>query len=136
MDRLGLDGDLNNDTKNHGGPNRAVCLYSLELIDQLRAERHPAYPGSMGENLTVTGLDWSRVQSGTRLRVGEEALLEVTGYTTPCSNIAGSFSDRRIARVSQKTHPGQSRVYARVLEPGQVRPGDEVSVELDPLVGT
>ena len=129
---LGLEGDAHNDKVHHGGPHRAVCLYSLERLEQLQAEGHPARPGSLGENLTVSGLDWSRVEPGSRLRVGERVVLEVTQYTVPCRTIRGSFSDGRFGRVSQKTHPGESRVYARVLEPGEVRPGDEV--RLQPVV--
>jgi MOSC domain-containing protein YiiM len=123
---LGLEGDLHNDTKHHGGPMRAVCLYSLELIRKLNAEGHPAYPGSMGENLTISGLEWDRLEPGVRLSVGGDLLLEVSSYTTPCHNIAGSFGDGRFVRVSQKLHPGESRVYARVLRGGHVRAGDEV----------
>lgn len=126
VDDLGLDGDLHDDSENHGGRERAVCLYSLELLVKLRSEGHPAYPGSMGENLTVSGLDWDRIAPGARLRVGDDLLLQVTSYTTPCSKIARSFSDRRFARVSQKVNPGESRVYARVLSTGEVRKGDEV----------
>ncbi|MDP9380371.1 MAG: MOSC domain-containing protein [Chloroflexota bacterium] len=131
VDVLGLDGDLHNDTKHHGGPMRAVCLYSLELLQKLNLEGHPAYPGSMGENLTVAGLDWDRLVPGARLSVGNELVLEVTSYTTPCHKIAGSFSDGRFKRVSEKVHPGESRVYARVLETGEVRPGDEVRLISD-----
>lgn len=125
VDHLGLAGDVHT-SEDHGGPDRAVCLYSLELIEQLRTEGHPAHPGSMGENLTVTGLGWAGVQPGARLLVGDEVLLEITSYTTPCSTIQGSFSDGKFSRISQKTHPGESRVYARVLETGKVQPGDEV----------
>lgn len=126
VDVLGLQGDSHNDAEHHGGPERAVCLYSLERIEALRAEGHTVAPGGMGENLTVSGLDWSSVVPGVRLQVGPELLLEVTGYTTPCYKIEGNFSDRRFSRVSQKVHPGESRVYARVLVPGPVAQGDSV----------
>src|SRR5215470_13739563 len=54
----GLQGDRQTDQKNHGGPTRAVCLYSLEVIENLRAEGHSIVPGAAGENVTVGGLDW------------------------------------------------------------------------------
>ncbi len=130
VDDLGLDGDLHNDTEHHGGPERAVCLYSLELLEKLQAEGHSAHPGSMGENLIVSGLDWDLMTPGARLAVGE-VVLQVTSYTTPCSKIADSFSDRRFVRVSQKVNPGESRVYARVLRTGEVRTGDEVRLLWD-----
>lgn len=125
---LGLDGDSHNDKENHGGPDRAVCLYSLELIDSLRSEGHPIVPGTAGENITVCGLEWTELVPGVQLRLGESVLLEITSYTTPCRNIAKSFSDGRFSRISQKTHPGESRVYARVLTTGVVRTGDPVEV--------
>ena len=51
---------------------------------------------------------------------------EVTRYTSPCFNIKKSFADGDYSRVSQKKHPGSSRVYARVLETGSIRQGDSV----------
>ncbi|MBZ0171690.1 MAG: hypothetical protein K8E66_04855, partial [Phycisphaerales bacterium] len=61
-----------------------------------------------------------------RLRVGEAIVLEVTAFTSPCRWIAGSFIDGEFSRIAQDTHPGQSRVYARVLAEGDVAPGDAV----------
>ncbi len=127
---LGLEGDTHHDTKSHGGPDRAVCLCPLELIERLRDEGHPAFPGSMGENLTLEGLEWSQVVPGARLSVGEDVLIEVTSYTTPCYKIAGSFADGRFVRVSQNLYPGESRVYARVLRGGLIRTGDPVRLVL------
>src|SRR3569832_2171795 len=54
----GLSGDRQRNLKFHGGPDRAVCLYSLELIEHLQAEGHPIDAGAAGENLTLSGLDW------------------------------------------------------------------------------
>jgi MOSC domain-containing protein YiiM len=85
-------------------------------------------PGSVGENLTLAGLDWSRLAPGARLALGEEALVEVTGYTAPCKTIAASFLDGDFKRISHKLRPGHSRLYARVLRPGRLRVGDRVQV--------
>lgn len=126
---LGLEGDAHRDSEHHGGLDRAVCLYGLETIEALRREGHAIAPGSIGENLTVEGVEWSAVVPGSWLRVGDEVVLEVTRYTSPCQNIAPVFRDRDYARVSQKRYPGWSRVYARVLVTGTVRRGDRVSVE-------
>jgi MOSC domain-containing protein YiiM len=122
----GVEGDRQNNRDVHGGPDRAVCLYSLERILALQAEGHPIYPGAIGENLTLTGLDWDALQPGMSLRLGERLMLEITRFTTPCNTIRGAFSGDQYGRVSQSNHPGWSRVYARVLVPGQVRPGDTV----------
>lgn len=126
--REGLAGDGHRDAEHHGGPERAVCLYALEAIEALRREGHPIAPGSLGENLTVQGLDWAAITPGTILSVGEEAVLQVTRYTSPCGNIRLAFVGGDYARVSQKRHPGWSRVYARVLHEGTVRQGDAVRV--------
>ncbi len=129
----GLEGDLHHDTRHHGGPERAVCVFSLEVLHRLRAEGHPVAPGDLGENLTVAGLDWRRVAPGTLLRAGG-VLLEVTRYTTPCATIRHCFSGGEIARVHPDRYPGEARVYARVVVPGRVRAGDPVEL-VDPAAG-
>jgi MOSC domain-containing protein YiiM len=122
----GVAGDKQRDRRFHGGPQRAVCLFAMERIEALRAEGHPIAPGSTGENLTLAGVDWDAITVGDRLRVGERVELEITGYASPCSNIEGSFADGAFKRMSQKLHPGWSRLYAKVLAEGAVRAGDPV----------
>ena len=124
----GVSGDAHNQPQFHGGPDRAVVLYALERIRALQAEGHPIAPGTTGENLTVSGLDWDVLAPGTRLRVGG-VLLEISKYATPCRTIAGSFSDADFRRIGQAQHPGWSRLCARVLEAGLVRPGDSITIE-------
>lgn len=124
----GLDNDAQNDQKHHGGPERAVCLYSLEIIRALQQEGHPIDVGTAGENLTVEGIEWELVVPGSRLEIGGEVRLEVAAFTTPCKTIRESFIDGAFGRISHKTHPGWSRVYARVLSEGEIRPGDSVEV--------
>jgi MOSC domain-containing protein YiiM len=126
--RLGLEGDGHRDPEHHGGPERAVCLFASEAIRALAAEGHAITPGVIGENVTTEGVDWSRVAPATYLRLGEHVLLQVTRYTSPCLTIAPVFIGREFSRVSQKRHPGWSRVYARVLLEGWLRPGDEVRI--------
>jgi MOSC domain-containing protein YiiM len=125
---LGLVGDRQPNRRFHGGPRRADSHYALEVIERLRAEGHPVAPGTTGENVTVAGLPWDGVRPGTRLALGDDVVLEVTSYTAPCRNIAGSFHDGGFTRISQKLHPGESRVYARVVRPGPLRAGDPVRV--------
>ncbi|MEZ4642539.1 MAG: MOSC domain-containing protein [Chloroflexota bacterium] len=124
---LGMQGDRQNDTVHHGGPTRAICLYSLEIILALQAEGHPIYPGAVGENVTVAGLDWERMVPGTRLRLGEVEV-EITSYVVPCTNIRQAFAGEMFSRISQKTNPGWARVYAQVLQPGKLQIGDAVVV--------
>lgn len=125
IDVDGVEGDRQRDLRYHGGPDRAVALYSFELMQSLQREGHPIAPGSIGENLTLSGLDWSLVIPGARMHVGD-VLLELTTYTAPCKKIAASFANEQFARISQNLHPGWSRLYARVLNAGTVRLGTEV----------
>jgi len=125
----GLVGDAHNDTEGHGGPERAVCIYSLERIHALQAEGHPIQVGTAGENLTVEGIDWSLIVPGERFRVGDDGVeLDVASYTNPCKTIKASFVEGKFVRIAEKLHPGWSRVYARVLSEGQIRSGDPVEV--------
>jgi len=123
----GVEGDRQRDLRYHGGPQRAVSLFSLELIRALQAEGHPIDVGTIGENLTLSNIEWTRLVPGVILQAGEVEL-EMTTYAEPCGNIAGSFSDRKFTRVSHKLHPGWSRLYARVLKEGTVRQGDACSL--------
>ena len=123
--RLGLEGDAHR-YEHHGGPERAVCLFSLEMIDALALEGHTIEPGTIGENVTVEGIDWSLVTPGVQFRLGDEVVLEVTRYTSPCYKIAPVFLGGEYSRVSQKRNPGWSRVYTRVLVEGALRTGDPV----------
>jgi MOSC domain-containing protein YiiM len=129
----GVAGDRQRDRRIHGGPGRAVCLYSLEIIHALQAEGHPIAVGSVGENLTVSGVDWSAMTPGRRVRVGP-VLLELTNYAHPCANLVPYFRDGEFVRISQKLHPGSGRLYAKVLQEGLIEVGDPVElVESHPI---
>jgi MOSC domain-containing protein YiiM len=123
----GMEGDRQRNLNHHGGSDRALCLYSFELIQTLRAEGHPVGPGTMGENVLIRGLSWGDVLPGVGLRLGEVET-EVTAFAYPCKNISGSFQGGHIERVSVKTHPGWSRVYARVTREGVLSAGDDVVI--------
>jgi MOSC domain-containing protein YiiM len=125
--RLGVTGDQQRDRRYHGGPDRAVTLYSAELLAALHAEGHSLEAGSLGENLTVAGIEWSTLAPGIRLRVGD-ATLELTRPAAPCSKLAACFANRDFNRVSDERHPGWSRLCARVLKEGQARVGDSVEI--------
>lgn len=127
----GILGDQQADLRVHGGPERAVCLYSLERLIALQAEGHPTFSGAFGENITLSGLDWDRVQPGQRYRLGEQVVIEITRYTSPCNNLIPFFKAGDYGRISQSQRPGWSRVYGRVLVGGSLRPGDEIIQVLD-----
>lgn len=113
----------------HGGADRAICLYSMELINALRAEGHPIDVGTIGENFTVQGVDWSLMRPGAAVGVGPEVRLEVTSFTAPCKEVAGSFLGGTFKRISEKVNPGWSRVYARVVAGGTVETGYSIIIE-------
>jgi hypothetical protein len=121
LGELGLTGDAHR-ARMHGGPTAALCLYSMEAIGRLQALGHPIYPGAIGENVTVVGVDWRAVRPGDRLRIGP-ALAEVTRYTVPCKNIRRAFLGEDFSRVHAELHPGESRVYARIVEGGTITVG-------------
>lgn len=123
----GVEGDRQNDLKYHGGPERAVCIYSLELIDALINEGHTINEGAVGENLTISGIDWSMLNSGSILSIGE-SMIEITSPATPCKTISHVFSDSFFSRISEKKFPGWSRWYARVKIEGIVSKGDSVKL--------
>jgi MOSC domain-containing protein YiiM len=121
----GLDGDRQRDRRFHGGPDRALVLFSLDVIRALQQQGHSIAAGTTGENLTIAGIDWTLVVPGADLTIGG-VHLRITQYTSPCHKIAGSFVRGNFMRISQKLHPGWSRVSTRVVEGGLVRVGDAV----------
>jgi len=123
----GLESDRQRNQRFHGGPERALCLYSLELISELQREGHPIFPGSIGENLTIMGVSWDSIVPGLTLEIGPIRIM-ITSYTKPCRTIRESFAVHHISRISEKVHPGWSRVYARVLMAGTVNVGDAVKL--------
>jgi MOSC domain-containing protein YiiM/GNAT superfamily N-acetyltransferase len=132
---LGLAGDRHRSDTVHGGPHRAVCLFAIEALRRVADEGHPIEPGSVGENLTTEGIELALLPAGTRLAIGQDVILEMSGPTNPCDNIAASFHDGRSGRISILTHPTDSRMYARTLSAGVVRTGDPIRV-LPPLPGS
>jgi len=126
VERLGLVGDGHRDHAHHGGPDRAVCVWSLEVIAGLRQEGHPIGPGDAGENLTITGLPWAALGPGDRLAVGNQVVLELVTYAQPCRTIRGFFARGAFDRIFERKHPGSARIYARVLATGMVQAGDVV----------
>ena len=126
--RNGLAGDWQEDRKHHGGPDRAICMYALERIEALQEEGHPVFPGATGENIVTSGLPWDEVRPNVKLQIGKKVLLEVSDYTSPCKTIAAVFIAGDFSRISQKIHPGWSRVYLRVLKEGSIRVGDSIKL--------
>jgi MOSC domain-containing protein YiiM len=123
---LGLAGDDHRNKQVHGGLERALCLYSLERLLALQAEGHPVFAGAMGENLTLSDLDWDQMVPGVQLKIGKDVVVQITRYTIPCASLTDCFIDGKIERVLQEKYPGWSRLYAKVSQEGIIRVGDPV----------
>lgn len=112
---------------------RQVHLMHAELHDELAALGHPVTAGALGENITTRGVDLLGLPTGTRLHLGAEAVVEVTGLRNPCPQIDG-FSDGLLKHVVGRDAEGnvvrKAGIMSIVLVGGEVRPGDPIRVEL------
>jgi MOSC domain-containing protein YiiM len=111
---------------------RQLHLIHAELHDELNAQGFHVSPGDMGENVTTRGVDLLSLPTGTRLRLGDAAVAEVTGLRNPCVQL-DRFQDGLMQAVLERDGGElvrKSGVMAVVVEGGDVRPGDPISVEL------
>jgi hypothetical protein len=112
---------------------RQVHLIHAELLDELRDAGYRVAPGDLGENVTTRGLDLLGLPEGTRLRLGPDAVVEITGLRNPCLQI-DAFRDGLLKRVVSRDETGgivrKGGAMSIVLESGELRPGDTVEVEL------
>ncbi len=123
----GVENDRQATRFHHGRPWQALCLWSTEVIDELRAQGHPIEPGFAGENITLSGLPWGDVRAGVRLRIGD-VLCEVSAYALPCATNKAFFIDGAFEAMHHSRGP-VSRMYATVLEPGAIAVGDRATLE-------
>jgi MOSC domain-containing protein YiiM len=129
-------GDDWNDKKHHGLPGQALCLFSVELIEELRQEGFPLFPGAMGENFTTEGLDYRRVHPGDTYRVGPEVSIRITKIRKPCRTITvygegiikATYDAAVKAGDTTAFKWGRSGFYAEVLREGTVHPGDSIEL--------
>ncbi|MGH2921654.1 MAG: MOSC domain-containing protein [Gaiellaceae bacterium] len=140
---LGVEGDAHlGETVKHRSrvrrdptqPNlRQVHLIHAELQDELREAGFTILPGQMGENVTTRGVDLLGLPAGTRLQLGEAAVVEVTGLRNPCVQLDGIQQGLMAATLSHDEQGNLIRlagVMSIVLAGGEVRPGDPIRVEL------
>lgn len=114
---------------------RQVHLLHAELHDELRAAGFAVAPGAMGENITTRGLALLALPTGTRLRLGATAEVEVTGLRNPCLQLDGLAPGLMQAVLGRDATGGLVRkagVMAVVRAGGVVRPGDPITVILPP----
>lgn len=142
---LGVEGDAHlGETVKHRSrvkadptqPNlRQVHLIHSELHEELSAKGFTVAPGQMGENITTQGLDLLGLPTGARLRLGDQAVVEITGLRNPCKQL-NSFQPGLMQAVLDRDDQGnlvrKSGVMGIVIAGGTVKPGDEITVELPP----
>lgn len=114
---------------------RQAHLIHGELHDELRAGGFDVAPGQMGENITTRGIDLLGLPSGARLHIGGEAVIEVTGLRTPCEQLNGiqpGLMQALLGRDEEGNLVRKAGVMGIVLTAGEVRPNDNIRVELPP----
>ncbi|MGW8375004.1 MOSC domain-containing protein [Streptomyces sp. ODS28] len=140
---LGVEGDVHaGETVKHRSrvaqdptqPNlRQVHLIHEELFAEVGEEGFAVAPGELGENITTTGIDLLGLPAGTLLRIGDSAVLEVTGLRNPCLQI-DMFQEGLLKQVVGRDEAGnvvrKTGVMSVVREGGVVRPGDAIGAEL------
>ncbi len=145
MRGLGVEGDAHcGETVKHRSrvardphqPNlRQVHLVHAELLDELREAGFDLEAGQIGENVTTRGIDLLALATGTRLHLGDTAVVEVTGLRNPCGQLNGIQSGLMNATLDRTTDGDLVRragIMGIVVSDGDVRPGDEVRAELPP----
>jgi|SRR5579883_1988571 len=133
--RLGLEGDAVAHPKFHGGPRQALLLVCLEALEELKAQGYSLFPGALGENVTMVGIDRTSVRLGQRYRIGT-ALVEVTKVRVPCRtlDVYGTTIQKQMydpkVKAGDFTSPrwGLSGFYVSVPEPGEIRSGDIITL--------
>jgi MOSC domain-containing protein YiiM len=114
---------------------RQVHLIHEELFEELRAAGYALKPGDIGDNVTTRGLALLNLPTGTRLHLGAEAVVEVTGLRNPCRQVDGfqpGLMAALLGRDSEGNLVRKSGIMGIVLAGGEVRPGDLIAVELPP----
>jgi MOSC domain-containing protein YiiM len=136
---LGLEGDGHFHPRFHGGPSKALLLVSLEDLETLRSEGFPVFPGALGENLTVSGIDFRKLRSGQRFVVGSAAI-EITTLRIPCSALdaynpeGGERIQKRLydalAKAGDTASPvwAMGGIYASVVQRGLIGTGDTIAL--------
>ncbi|MEV0896433.1 MOSC domain-containing protein [Actinoplanes sp. NPDC049802] len=130
----GVVGDFIGDTKHHGGDDQAIYAYAVEDYAWWAAELgRELAPGLFGENLTTEGVDVYNAVIGERWHVGDTVVLETTFGRIPCSTFQHRMGEPRwIKRFAASNRTG---AYLRILQEGEIRPGDRIRVADRPAHG-
>ena len=116
---------------------RQVHLIHRELLDELAQRGFAVLPGQLGENLTTDGVDLLGLPQGARLRIGETAIVEVTGLRNPCAQIE-AFMPGLLSAVLLKADDGtvvrKTGVMGIVIRSGRVEPGSRIALASMPPI--
>ncbi|MFC5648475.1 MOSC domain-containing protein [Paenibacillus solisilvae] len=127
LTRTGLVGDQQADTVNHGGPDKAVCVYSADHFAYWEEQwSKPVEAGAFGENFTISGLTEENIHIGDIIRIGE-AVVQVSQPRQPCFKLGVKHQIPELSLQVQQS--GYTGYYFRVLQEGIVQEGDELIVE-------
>jgi MOSC domain-containing protein YiiM len=110
-----------------------VHLIHAELHDELRESGFEVTPGQMGENITTRGVDLLGLPVGAKLRLGADAVVEITGLRNPCYQLDGlqpGLMGATLDRDAEGNLIRKAGIMGIVLAGGEVRPGDRIMVEL------
>ena len=114
---------------------RQVHLLHVELLEEVAKLGLHIRKGQMGENLTTRGIDLLGMSTGTRLQLGPDAIVEITGLRNPCAQIE-AFKPGLLAAVLDRSNGGQlirkAGVMAIVVRNGRVQPSDDIAVVFEP----
>lgn len=140
---LGVEGDAHAGTtikhrsrvaRDPSQPNpRQVHLIHAELCDELATRGFTLAPGDIGENILTRGIDLLGLPTGTRLAIGDDAIVQVTGLRNPCVQLDRFQPGLMAATLDRDARGGLIRkagVMAIVLTGGDVRPGDRIETTL------
>ncbi len=126
----GVDGDYNRfrKKKKENDPDMAVMVISTDILSQLNKEGWPVQPGDLGENLTLSGMDYASIEPGQQYQAGE-VTFEISFICDPCSNLyALPYVGDERGPAFIKTLMNRRGWYARVLKTGTIKPGDGVTL--------
>ncbi|BBH19934.1 hypothetical protein Back11_12790 [Paenibacillus baekrokdamisoli] len=127
LTKNGIDGDEQADLINHGGPDKAICVYSADHYPYWQEVwKQPVASGAFGENFTVSGMTEELISIGDIIRVGQ-AFVQVSQPRSPCFKLGVKHNNPKLQLHVQQT--GYTGFYFRVLKEGIVQEGDELFLD-------
>lgn len=124
----GCIGDRQNNLKHHGGPKRAVCIMTTDILESLQEQGHPIEGGTTGENLLIEGIPRTMLDVGTVIQTNQ-VTLRITGDAPPCKTIKASFIEGGFISLSHKREAQTTRWYAEVLREGTLHCDEAIHIE-------